>query len=177
MRAGEDVDQDYMKKVNANDLSKENDWAVYSAGAMIDPLLYNIRRERRCELMSEGFRYDDLKRWRALDQVQNSVVEGFNLWDNAYTLYTGANEKLIQPGEAGTPNVSAKATSKYLRPYQIVTTNNDLFNGYTWMKGYYLSPIPAFEIRISASNMDDPSTSPLYQNPYWPTQANGSATE
>lgn len=56
--------------IAATDLSKENDWAKYSAGQLVDPTLYNIRRERRVELMSEGTRMRDLKRWRALDQVK-----------------------------------------------------------------------------------------------------------
>ena len=51
--------------IAATDLSKENDWAKYSAGQLVDPTLYNIRRERRVELMSEGTRMRDLKRWRA----------------------------------------------------------------------------------------------------------------
>ena len=37
-----------------------------------------IRRERRVELVSEGFRMADLKRWRALDQVKDVHVQGFN---------------------------------------------------------------------------------------------------
>lgn len=50
----------------------------YSAGQQINTTLYNIRRERRVELVSEGFRMADLKRWRALDQVKDVHVQGFN---------------------------------------------------------------------------------------------------
>ena len=32
--------------------------------ADIDPVLWEIRRERRVELMGEGFRFDDLRRWK-----------------------------------------------------------------------------------------------------------------
>ena len=42
------------------------DWGAYTAGQLVDPTLYNIRRERRCELMAEGLRWMDLKRWRAM---------------------------------------------------------------------------------------------------------------
>ena len=68
--------------VNNTDLSKELDWAIYSAGKLVSPLLYNIRRERRCELLAEGLRMLDLKRWRALDQVKQFVIEGVNLWES-----------------------------------------------------------------------------------------------
>lgn len=30
----------------------------------------------------------DLKRWRALDQVKDVHVQGFNFWDSMYQLYT-----------------------------------------------------------------------------------------
>jgi len=65
------VDTDYNKTIAATDITKEalNDWGAYSAGKLIDPTLYNIRRERRCELMAEGLRYMDLMRWRAMDQM------------------------------------------------------------------------------------------------------------
>ena len=55
--------------IAATDMNKEamNDWAAYSKGQLIDATLYNIRRERRCEFIGEGFRYDDLIRWRAMD--------------------------------------------------------------------------------------------------------------
>ncbi|MCH5684866.1 RagB/SusD family nutrient uptake outer membrane protein [Niabella sp. W65] len=30
----------------------------------VDPVLWEIRRERAVELMGEGFRFDDLRRWK-----------------------------------------------------------------------------------------------------------------
>ncbi len=35
-------------------------------------------------LWVKNLRWDDLRRWRALDQVKNYVIEGFNLWDEMY---------------------------------------------------------------------------------------------
>ena len=76
------VDTDYNKTIAATDMAKEalNDWGAYSAGKLIDPTLYNIRRERRCELMAEGLRYMDLMRWRAMDQMISTPyhIEGSN---------------------------------------------------------------------------------------------------
>lgn len=126
-RAG--VDEDYRKTINATDMQKETaDWGAYSAGKLLtDATLYNIRRERRDEFVSEGMRWEDVLRWRSLDQVKNYIVEGFNLWDEAYKNELYVNPK---PGETGggtlladgsaKANVSAKSLSKYLRPYQIV---------------------------------------------------------
>ena len=64
----------------------KGDFAAYSHGTMIDPTLYNIRRERRNELCAEAFRWDDLKRWRALDQFKTTPyrTEGMRYWGSVY---------------------------------------------------------------------------------------------
>ena len=58
-RAG--VDEDYQKTIARTDLGREDDLGVYSGDRMVDATLYNIRRERRCEFIAEGMRWDDLK--------------------------------------------------------------------------------------------------------------------
>lgn len=70
-------------------MSKEVDWAKYSGSTLVDATLFNIRRERRCEFIGEGMRWDDLMRWRAMDQLLTTkyVPEGFNFWDEAYDDY------------------------------------------------------------------------------------------
>ena len=162
--------------IAATDLSKENDWAKYSAGQLVDPTLYNIRRERRVELMSEGTRMRDLKRWRALDQVENYQVEGLNLWggelEKLYVDESG-NSLLIPEGSSGKqPNVSNKENSSYLRVNQIVKKNNLLYNGYTWIPANYLEPISAINFTLTSSNPDDLESSTIYQNPGWSKIAN-----
>lgn len=173
-RAG--VSDDLDKTINATDLSKENDWAKYSAEQLVSPTLFNIRRERRVEMMSEGLRMSDLKRWRALDMVKNYHIEGFNLWGGEIAkLY---DSKLIPYGTAGkVPNVSSKEVSgNYLRIYQVQDkSKNLLFDGYTWASVNYLEPIAAIHFTLTASDVEDPETSVIYQNPGWPKIANESA--
>lgn len=161
--------------VNNTDLSRERDWAVYSAGKEVSSLLYNIRRERRCELMAEGLRMMDLKRWRALDQVKGYIIEGVNLWESDLKdmyMKDGKN-LLVQEGEPDS-NVSSYASSgKYLCPYRATKTNNLMYDaGYSWCEAHYLNPIAITHFRITASDPNDPSTSVIYQNPGWPTVAN-----
>lgn len=183
-RAG--IDPDYTKTINATKLELENDWGAYSAGQLVDATLFNIRRERRNEFIGENMRWDDLRRWRALDQVKNYVIEGFNLWDEMYKdkkyINSGNGESLlVEPGGSKTPNVSSRSVSKYLRPYQIIEKNNEVYNGYNWSKANYLTPLPAYDILLtSGENSEgkvDLNTSPLYQNPYWPSVAGESAKE
>lgn len=169
-RAG--VDPDFNKTVAATDLTKEDDWGAYSAGSYVSPLMYNIRRERRVEFMGESMRMMDLKRWRALDQVHNYVVKGFNLWDNAYTYY---GSKLVSDGSK-TANVSSKDQGKYLCPYKIISAStNKVYNGYNFDEANYLDPVPYREIQLAAPDKLSTGLSPIYQNPYWPVEAGGVA--
>lgn len=169
---------DYQMTVAATDLAKEKDWAVYSGGQPVSKLLYNIRRERRCELMEEGFRMNDLKRWRALDQIKNYQVEGFKLWGPMQYNYVDSqgNSSLIPEGTEGkTANVSSPRNSEYLRPYQIVKTSNLVYDGYNWCDAHYLSPIAMQHFRITATDPENGETSVIYQNPGWPLKANAGA--
>ena len=173
-RAG--ISEDFQTTIEATQLEKENDWSKYSGDQLIDKTLYNIRRERRIELMSEGTRMRDLKRWRSLDKVQNYQVEGFNLWGGEIEkLYVDEKGKslLVPEGTVDKqPNVSSKENGPYLRVNQIVKTNNLLYNGYTWVPANYLEPIAAIHFSTTASNPDDLESSTIYQNPGWSKVAN-----
>lgn len=186
LRARAGVDTDFNKTISATDMGIESkgDWGAYSGGKLVDATLYNIRRERRDEFISEGLRYDDLKRWRAMDQVKGYIIEGFNLWDEAYDndQYTDpepgevTSEGLIADGTSKA-NVSSPDLSKYLRPYQILNSaTNSIYNGYTWTEANYLSPIPFRQMQL-ASPDGTADNSNLYQNPYWPVAPNAKAEQ
>lgn len=172
---------DYNVTVNATDLAKESDWAKYSGKNMVSTLLYNIRRERRCELMEEGFRLDDLRRWRALDNIDGFIVEGIRLWGAYYKpLYAAQAEedskKTLYPAPSANANVSGPDQSEYIRPYGInLASSNYVRDGYKWCEAHYLNPINIEHFRITATNPDDPSTSVIYQNPGWPLISNAGA--
>ncbi len=161
---------DYNTTIAATDVSKEavTDWGAYSAGSLVDATLFNIRRERRCELMAEGFRWSDLHRWRSLDQMITTPyhVLGVNLWGGLST-----NPDFIARNPGGlieNENVSPSAFSTYLAPYHIIT-NNRAYNGYSWNMAHYLDPIAVQHFLITGGG--NAADSPLYQNPGWPLTA------
>ncbi|MFR2069236.1 MAG: RagB/SusD family nutrient uptake outer membrane protein [Bacteroides nordii] len=173
-RAG--VSQDYQHTIDHTDLNKENDLAVWSKGKMVDKTLYNIRRERRCEFIAEGFRLDDLHRWRALDMMNAQgdkepiddgyVMRGFNLWNRFYTRYD--QSKLNASGV-----VSPSSDGDHICPHRRYVTDN-AYSGYNFPKPHYLDPIPVSEIIMTSQN-SDVSTSSIYQNPGWPSKVVGPA--
>lgn len=162
-RAG--VYGDYQKTISHTDLEQENDLAVWSKGKQVDPTLYNIRRERRCEFIAEGMRLDDLKRWRSLDKMVNYQPEGFNLWDKMYEMYKPSD---LNPGA-----VSQSSISKYIRPLQRSSTSVT-YNGYNFPKPHYLEPIPLSEFKLTTDKTHG-LPSKLYQNPGWPRDVDGTA--
>lgn len=167
--------------ISATDMSIEAkldrpsyDWAAFSSSKPIDATLYSIRRERRCEFAGEGFRMDDLKRWRAMDQVQNYQLEGVNFWTEIhnypYFKKQDGSTKIVSDG-SDNANISSSTLSNYIRPYQIRQANNTMYNGYTFYQAHYLSPFSEKEMQL-CSPSNDAANSNLYQNPGWKTKAN-----
>lgn len=159
-RAG--ISEDIDNTISATDVNQENDLAIYSHGKTISATLYSIRRERRCELIAEGLRLDDLKRWRSLDNMVEYQPEGINLWDKMYEMYsaTQRDESIV----------SQSYVSKYIRPLQISSTSV-AYEGYTFPKPHYLEPIPISEFLL----VEGKSTGNLHQNPGWPNKVDGTA--
>ena len=164
--------------IEATDMARErSDWASYTAGQQLtDRVLYNIRRERCCELFGEGYRSMDLSRWRSYDQMLKEPyhVEGFHLWNTPMEdWYTG----LVSDGSASA-NVSSPSLSEYLRPYEKNMTSGNLYrNGYIWKMAHYLQPMPIRQLLLTADDHASVERSPLYQNPYWPTEADLAAEQ
>ena len=160
--------------INATVMANEKlDWGAYTAGVLLsDPVLYNIRRERRCELMAEGLRWMDLVRWRSLDQMitENYHVEGFHLWNSDMASWYDFTPDSYNG--SGSAVVSSPELSEYLRPYELNMTSGNLFrDGFTWSMAHYLQPLPIKQFQLTASDHVSVELSPLYQNPYWPTTA------
>ena len=168
------VSDDIDNTVTHTDMSIESqrDLGAWSAGKVLtDRILFNIRRERRVELMAEGFRWDDLFRWRSFDQMTVTPyrVEGFKIWNSDMTQWYSRLDYT-----SASPNMSSPDKSDYLLPLEIVTANNPIAaqGGLKWKMGHYLTPLAADEFRKTSDQSSGFDDSPLYQNPYWGRQAN-----
>lgn len=155
--------------IDATDMNQETgDWGAYTAGKLlVDKTLYNIRCERRCELLSERLRDFDLKRWRSFDQLMEHPVhiEGFHVWNTPMAeWYPDA----ITDGGVNA-NMSSPELSEYYRPHEIIMINNDFADGLTWRMAHYLDPLPLKQFLLTSPDYASVDQSTLYQNPYWPT--------
>mgnify|MGYP001080401543 CR=1 FL=1 len=177
-RAG--INPDYTYTINNTDLAQETDLAAHPGGYEVDATLYNIRRERRCEFIGEGMRWDDLIRWRAWDALltEKFIPEGYNFWEEAYKTYElpDGTDEINDDPSSSTANMSSRLLSKYVRPFSKVKANNAVYDGFTWAKANYLSPIAINEIKL-ASPDNSVENSVIYQNPYWPSEIDGTAIE
>ncbi len=183
LRSRSGVSEDYKSTIAKTDMAEEAkfDWAAYTAGKVVDATLYNIRRERRCELMAKGFRYNDLRRWRSMDQlIENPYhIEGFHFWNTEIETWyaVGDGKHIFEPIHDGTSkaNMSSPDKSEYLRPFER-TSSQVGYNGLTWRMAHYLSPVGINQLMLCSESGSDPDNSLLWQNPYWPTTAGASAT-
>lgn len=94
----------------------------------ISPLLVEIRRERRVELFLEGFRYNDLKRWKQGKKLEKPDL-GIQWNAEAEARYEGAIVRTTVDPESG---------KTYIDVYQGSDWANPVFDEGT----HYLWPIP-----------------------------------
>ncbi len=110
---------------------------------VLDPLINEIRRERRVEMAFEGFRFDDLMRWAAADLIKGQRPKGakFILGQSFPGIEDQISGILVDE-------------NRYIDRYR-----NALPNGYGFDEDRdFLSPIPINELTLNPN---------LEQNPGW----------
>ena len=113
----------------------------------VSPLIVEIRRERRVELFQEGFRYDDLRRWKQGKKLEKTWY-GMR-WDEA-------NRAAIDPDSKATVKSSIDPVSgiEYIDVYKGTDYANPVFDE----SKHYLWPIP---LNVISQNPN------IKQNPGW----------
>jgi hypothetical protein len=123
-------------------------------GYAVSPLIYEIRRERRIELAFEGFRWNDIVRWKAGALINNpktvygmtasaAVQSQYNSFFGS-NMFASVNIISITDWDKVKPIVS---------PYTLAMRK--------WIDKLYLSPLPKDQITLSKGA--------LVQNPGWDT--------
>jgi len=170
--------------IAATDLDKEyaltQDLGMYTAGQKItSKVLYNIRRERRCELMSEGMRFDDLMRWRSMDQLiggkyflHGCKIHGpmFDEFKKGRLKYGQANPDDNNISDPNDMEGALNGDPRYISFYRVSNKSTWYNTGMQWRMAHYLDPIANSHFLESSADGHDISTSLIYQNPYWLTE-------
>ena len=107
-----------------------------------------IRRERTVELALEGFRYDDLRRWKTAETELKADIKGIKIVGSTWT------EPIIIDGVNRNPYAGSSWQNKTDANGFIVAETGRSFDP----AKHYLRPLPTKEIAINSD---------LQQNPNW----------
>ena len=118
----------------------------------VNPVLWEIRRERIVELMSEGFGFQDIRRWKKGPWFINQDIMGVYVKTAEFSGNAGSVNawRALQLVDR---NFNPATNEGYLKVFP-----NPVNEGKGWLDKYYLFPIPS----------DDKVLNPqLDQNPDW----------
>ncbi|MDR1603033.1 MAG: RagB/SusD family nutrient uptake outer membrane protein [Tannerella sp.] len=134
-------------------VSPEIDPHPVNYGYDISPLLYEIRRERRIELIAEGFRWDDIVRWKAGKLLENpKTFLGMRVTPQVAEIYPEGTFY----GETGVQTAVYEG-KELIKPYKGKSLD-DAGRRWTDNDKRYLEPIPLEELTLNSN---------LTQNPGW----------
>jgi starch-binding outer membrane protein, SusD/RagB family len=136
-----------MIHLDLNNITNDPNWEFPS----LSPIINEVRRERQIELAAEGFRWDDMARWKADNLIVGKRLLGAKyIGSNLQGAYRGADgsDKIIIGR-----NLFVNADG-FIDPYQQALPNGFQFNP----ERDYLSPIPSDELTLNPK---------LKQNPGW----------
>ena len=119
------------------------DPAAINYGYSVSPLIYEIRRERRIELIAEGFRLDDLKRWKTAEVEMPKNMLGVK-WSTTGDWSTWAT--------AWKPSYSTDTDDAGIAGCLMIETDR------VWENKNYLYPIPSDQKQLNPN---------IGQNPGW----------
>lgn len=105
----------------------------------VDPVLWEIRRERMIELMGEGFGFYDVRRWKKAEWFVNKVPYG--QWTTKEQIGESGTFIDLSTGLATT---NTNQTEGYVYMY-----NDPVKSGKGWLDKYYLYQIPTNEIALN----------------------------
>jgi hypothetical protein len=111
----------------------------------VNPVLWEIRRERMTELMGEGFGFYDVRRWKVAPWFINK--QPYGMWATKAQIGTGS---LL--------NLATKLSDPTMTEGYIYLFNDPVKDGKGWLDKYYLYQIPTNTIQLNPQ---------ITQNPGW----------
>lgn len=124
-------------------------------GYPLSNLIYEIRRERRIELIAEGFRLDDLKRWNAMKLMENpKTMLGIRITPKSISGFPAGTFD----GKTGRPTIEYNGAT-YLYQYKAAKQLDDAGRKWKANDRRFLYPLPKEELVLNEALKP--------QNPGW----------
>jgi hypothetical protein len=103
-----------MPNITLGSITNDPDWHFPG----LYPIINEIRRERRVELATEGFRWDDIARWAAADElIVGKRPKGFKGSQISGTAFPSDADGFLDPFQTALPNgYQFKINRDYLDP-------------------------------------------------------------
>ena len=120
---------------------------------LVEPLAWEIRRERMVELMGEGFGFYDIRRWKRADYFINQRPLGVRVAADEVGEYFGTGSVFVQASDV---NAAASVTTDDIG--RVVCVGDYVSQGKGWKDYFYLNPIPKTQLILNTN---------LVQNPGW----------
>ena len=130
--------------------------------ADVPSILWEVRRERRTELVYEGIRFNDLRRWKKLEYADMKLNKKLNLgaWldKDAYVAWYNAKhpDATISVEKLKDVSLDREGNAGYIMPIKEEALMR------TYQQKDYLYPLPEDQITLYESNGKE-----LKQNPGW----------
>lgn len=120
---------------------------------LVEPVAWEIRRERMAELIGEGFGFYDIRRWKRADYYMNQRPLGVRVAVSEKSDYFGSASIFVESSDV---NPAASVSPEDVG--RVVCVGDFMKQGKGWQDKYYLNPVPGTEIILNDK---------LSQNPGW----------
>lgn len=120
---------------------------------LVDPVAWEIRRERMVELMGEGFGFYDTRRWKRAEYFLNQRPLGVRVAKEEVNDYFGSGSLFVAEPDI---NINASVTTDDIG--RVVCVGDYISQGKGWKDHYYLNPVPKTQLILNEN---------LKQNPGW----------
>lgn len=129
----------------------------------VDPVLWEIRRERMIELFGQGFAFYDIRRWHKAPYYVNRQPCGMWVDKNHFPYgngkYTGpfVDYNQIKSNGHAESKTNGSANSGWIYTY-----DGPLASGKGWLDTYYLWMVPTYEITMNPNLTQNPGYEALF---------------
>ena len=128
----------------------------------VDPVLWEIRRERIIELMGQGFGFYDVKRWHKAPWYVNRQPCGLWLTSKNVPYGNGFFEGQFVDYNEINKTGYAPALDNEVGQGWLFTIPGPLAQGKGWLDTYYLEMVPTYEITMNPNLTQNPGYNELF---------------